>query len=50
MAARDNLLFDDAPLAESGRGLKLILLYVDIFTLENMAGKNVTVLEKWMLG
>ena len=49
-AARNNTFFDADPLAESGRGLKLILLYVDIFTVENVAGKNVTTLEKWVSG
>lgn len=49
-AARDNPLFDTDPLAESGRGVKLILSYVDTFTVENRAGKNVSVLEKRMSG
>ncbi|MEG7488562.1 ATP-binding protein [Enterobacter hormaechei] len=49
-AVRDDATFDASLLAESGRGLKLILLYVDNFTVENIAGKNITVLEKRMVG
>lgn len=49
-AARNDASFDACLLAESGRGLKLILLYVDNFTVENVAGRNITVLEKGMAG
>ncbi|EAQ4583771.1 ATP-binding protein [Salmonella enterica] len=45
-AAIDKPLFDADLLAESGRGVKLIFLYVDTFTVENREGKNVTILEK----
>ena len=50
VAVRDDATFDASLLAESGRGLKLIFLYVDNFTVENVAGKNITVLEKRMVG
>lgn len=49
-AVRDDPTFDACLLAESGRGLKLIFLYVDSFTVENIAGRNITVLEKRMAG
>jgi len=49
-AGREDVTFDGCLLAESGRGLKLILLYADSFTVENVAGKNITVLEKAMVG
>lgn len=44
--ARNNIFLDAKPLAESGRGLKLILLCVDSFRVENFAGRNFTTLEK----
>ena len=47
-AAREYTFFDADPLAESGRGLKLILLCVDTFNVENASGRNITTLEKWM--
>ncbi|AUU85684.1 ATP-binding protein [Leclercia adecarboxylata] len=45
-AARDEAFDDDTLLAESGRGLRLILLSVDSFDLERRDGKNIAVLEK----
>lgn len=45
-AARKDVLFEPALLSESGRGLKLILLYSDNYTVESTAGKNITTLEK----
>lgn len=44
--AHNNIILDANPFAESGRGLKLILLCVDSFTVENFAGNNYTTLEK----
>ena len=38
--------FDVDPLAESGRGLRLILRAVDYFNVETRAGENVTTLIK----
>ena len=38
--------FDVDPLAESGRGLRLILCAVDFFDVEMNAGKNITTLIK----
>lgn len=46
-AARTECFTDTDPLMENGRGLKLILMYADVFKVENGAGKNVTTLEKW---
>ena len=45
-AARNEAFGDDTLLAESGRGLRLILLSVDSFDLERRDGKNIAVLEK----
>ena len=44
--ARGNEHFDVDPLAESGRGLRLILRAVDFFDVEMNAGKNITTLIK----
>lgn len=44
--ARDDEHFDVDPLAESGRGLRLILRAVDYFNVETGAGENVTTLIK----
>lgn len=46
VAARKETFDDDALLAESGRGLKLILLSVDRFDVECRDGKNIATLEK----
>ncbi|MGX5868903.1 ATP-binding protein [Enterobacter cloacae] len=45
-AGREDVTFDGSLMAESGRGLKLILLCVDSFGVENFAGRNFTTLEK----
>ena len=44
--ARGDEHFDVDPLAESGRGLRLILRTVDYFNVETRAGENVTTLIK----
>jgi serine/threonine-protein kinase RsbW len=44
--ARGDERFDVDPLAESGRGLRLILRAVDYFNVETRAGENVTTLIK----
>ena len=44
--ARGDERFDVDPLAESGRGLRLILRAVDFFDVEMNAGKNITTLMK----
>ncbi|MCD6603848.1 ATP-binding protein [Klebsiella variicola] len=44
--ARGNEHFEVDPLAESGRGLRLILRAVDFFDVEMNAGKNITTLIK----
>ncbi|HBY5227131.1 TPA: anti-sigma regulatory factor [Klebsiella pneumoniae] len=44
--ARNDEHFDVDPLAESGRGLRLILRAVDYFNVETRAGENVTTLIK----
>ncbi|XFU48727.1 ATP-binding protein [Klebsiella pneumoniae] len=44
--ARGDERFDVDPLAESGRGLRLILRAVDFFDVEMNAGKNITTLIK----
>lgn len=44
--ARSDERFDVDPLAESGRGLRLILRAVDYFNVESRAGENVTTLIK----
>lgn len=44
--ARSDERFDVDPLAESGRGLRLILRAVDYFNVETRAGENVTTLIK----
>ena len=44
--ARGDEHFDVDPLAESGRGLRLILRAVDYFNVETRAGENVTTLIK----
>ena len=44
--ARGDEHFDVDPLAESGRGLRLILCAVDFFDVEMNAGKNITTLIK----
>lgn len=49
-AVRDDGLFATTPLSESGRGLMLILLYVDSFNVESATGKNITTLEKALAG
>lgn len=46
VAARKETFDEDALLAESGRGLKLILLSVDRFDVECRDGKNIATLEK----
>lgn len=46
--ARNSSFFNGELLAESGRGLRLILLSVDVFTVENNAGNNVTIMEKFL--
>jgi len=45
-AARNEGIDDDALLAESGRGLRLILLSVDSFDVERVEGKNMATLQK----
>ncbi|MBC0855539.1 MULTISPECIES: ATP-binding protein [Pantoea] len=45
-AARCDAFSDQTITQESGRGLKLILWYVDKFRIEYSAGKNITLLEK----
>ncbi|MGK9174693.1 ATP-binding protein [Yokenella regensburgei] len=49
-AAKEDSTFGADPFAESGRGLKLVLLSVDLFKVENTGGMNVTTLEKLMPG
>lgn len=49
-AARSEAFDDDALLLESGRGLRLILLYVDNFRVERADGQNITLLEKGWSG
>ena len=44
--ARNDEHFDVDPLAEGGRGLRLILRAVDFFDVEMNAGKNITTLIK----
>ncbi len=44
--ARGDEHFDVDPLAENGRGLRLILRAVDFFDVEMNAGKNITTLMK----
>ena len=44
--ARRDRFCEMSPLLESGRGLMLILLSVDRFTVERVAGKNIATLEK----
>ncbi len=46
-AARRAAFSDDGLLSESGRGLMLILLYVDTFNVAASKGINVTTLEKF---
>ena len=48
--ARSEAFDDDTLLAESGRGLRLILLSVDSFDVERRDGKNITTLEKGWSG
>ncbi|WP_337014864.1 ATP-binding protein [Leclercia sp. AS011] len=45
-AARNEAFEDDALLAESGRGLRLILLSVDRFDVQRRDGQNIATLEK----
>ncbi|MCG0455057.1 ATP-binding protein [Enterobacter cloacae complex sp. ECC445] len=45
-AARRDRFCEMSPLLESGRGLMLILLSVDRFTVERVAGENIATLEK----
>ncbi|MEZ0531828.1 ATP-binding protein [Enterobacter sp. KB-221C9] len=45
-AARRDRFCEISPLLESGRGLMLILLSVDRFSVERKAGKNIATLEK----
>lgn len=45
-AARRDRFCETSPLLESGRGLMLILLSVDRFTMERVAGENIATLEK----
>lgn len=48
--ARSDEHFDVDPLAESGRGLRLILRALDCFDVEINAGKNITTLIKALPG
>ncbi|MDF7787910.1 ATP-binding protein [Pantoea stewartii] len=48
-AARCDAFSDQTITQESGRGLKLILWYVDKFRIEYSAGKNITLLEKLLV-
>ncbi|KJX37996.1 hypothetical protein SG71_05560 [Enterobacter chengduensis] len=45
-AARRERFCEMSPLLESGRGLMLILLSLDRFTVERVAGENIATLEK----
>ena len=45
-AARRDRFCEISPLLESGRGLMLILLSVDRFSVERAAGENIATLEK----
>lgn len=45
-AARRNRFCEMSPLLESGRGLMLILLSVDRFSVERKSGENIATLEK----
>ena len=45
-AARRDRFCEMSPLLESGRGLMLILLSVDRFTVKRVAGENIATLEK----
>ncbi|MFX2607513.1 ATP-binding protein [Enterobacter mori] len=45
-AVRQNRFCEISPLLESGRGLMLILLNVDRFSVERKADKNIATLEK----
>ena len=45
-AARRDRFSEMSPLLESGRGLMLILLSVDRFSVERQAGENIATLEK----
>ncbi|ELJ5855566.1 ATP-binding protein [Enterobacter kobei] len=45
-AARRDRFSEMSPLLESGRGLMLILLSVDRFSVERKAGENIATLEK----
>ena len=45
-AARRDRFCEISPLLESGRGLMLILLSVDRFTVERVTGENIATLEK----